>query len=130
MKPIQFKSTITGLTALFVFLLPCFGQETPPDELAGTWTKSLNGRQMTFTISADHTYQVEFAGDAGIDVYGSCEVSGNRVTFNDEGGDYSADVPGVYTFQVSEHTVTFTEVNDPVMGRRSLLEGKWTEAGQ
>ena len=130
MKPIQFKRTITGLIAFIVLLLPSFGQEGTSDELVGTWTKSFNGRTITISISADHSFQVEFAGDAAVDVFGSCEISGNRVTFNDKGGDYSADVPGVYSFQVSENAVTFTEVNDPLMGRRTLMEGQWEEAGK
>ena len=51
------------------------------------------------------------------------DISGNQVTFNDEGGDYSADVPGVYEFKVEDASMTLKEIDDPVDGRRMLMEG-------
>jgi len=82
---------------------------------------------MTLTILADNKYQVEFAGDEETDVWGSYELTGHQITLNDEGGDYSADVPGVYEFDVSDTSITFTEVNDPITGRSMLMEGTWTK---
>ena len=88
----------------------------------------MNERSVTFTISSDHKYQVEFAGDAEIDVVGSYEISGTQITFNDEGGEYSSDVAGVYEFKVSDTAISFTEVNDPVYGRSMLVAGSWSKA--
>ncbi|MGW8314410.1 MAG: hypothetical protein ACWGNV_02330 [Bacteroidales bacterium] len=72
---------------------------------------------------------MEFLGNEEIDVYGSYKVEGTQVTFNDEGGQYAAkDVPGVYEFQVKDNSLTFTEADDPLAGRKVLLEGKWSKA--
>lgn len=130
MNPANFTRTLM-LTSAFLFsILTCAGQDDSSDALTGTWTKMLNQRALTIEIMSDHTYQVEFAGDAEIDVFGSCEISGTQVTFNDEGGEYGADVPGTYEFKVNGTTVTFTEVDDPVYGRRSLLEGNWSKSAE
>ena len=129
MKPAILKRISLGCSALLFSILFCYGQGSPSDQLVGTWVKTMNGRTATFTISSDQTYQVEFTGNEEIDVYGSYVVEGTRVTFNDEGGQYAAkDVPGVYDFQVNDNSLTFTEADDPLAGRKVLLEGKWSEA--
>ena len=71
---------------------------------------------------------MEFAGDEEIDVYGSYEISGNQITFTDEGGDYSSDSSGTYEFKVADASISFTNVDDPVNGRSMLLEGTWSKA--
>ena len=73
--------------------------------------KSFNERTITFTIESDHTYTVEFVGDAEVDVKGSYVISGTQITFNDDSGDYSSVEPGVYEFEVSETSVKFTMVS-------------------
>lgn len=130
MNPSILKRTFLVIPAFLLSILTCAAQDDPSDALTGTWTKKLNQRAITIKINSDHTYQVEFAGDAEIDVFGSCEISGTQVTFNDEGGEYGADVPGTYEFKVNGTTVTFTEVDDPVYGRRSLLEGNWSKSAE
>jgi hypothetical protein len=128
MKPAILKRTLLGYSALIFSVLICYGQDQPADPLTGIWTKSLNGRSVTFTIAADLTYQVEFIGDAEVDVYGSYEVSGSRITFTDEGGDYAAkDAPGVYAFQVEDNSLIFKEFDDPLPGRKILLLGQWSK---
>jgi len=97
------------------------------DRVVGKWAKYINGRTMTFVLSSDNKYQVEFAGDEETDVWGSYEILGDQITFNDEGGEYSADVAGVYTFEVDDTSLTFTAVNDPVTGRSMLVAGSWTK---
>ena len=99
-------------TALLFSILTCKGQNDPTDQVVGTWTKSFNERSVTFTMSADHKYQVEFAGDSEIDVWGSYVIDGMQITFNDEGGEYGSDVAGVYEFKVS--------------GRSMLVKGTWS----
>ncbi len=131
MNPTILKRTLLLCSALLAGFLSCFSLNVSSDQLAGTWTKDLNGRTVTFTISSDQTYQVEFIGDADTDVYGKYEISGSQVTFTDEGGEYAAkDAPGVYEFQFSESSVTFTEVDDPLPGRKILLAGKWSRSDQ
>lgn len=130
MKSAILNRTLWLTISLFLSILACHGQNEAPDPLVGKWTRSLDDRSVTFIISSDHTYQVEFAGDDGIDVYGSFVVSGTRITFNDEGGEYSADEAGVYGFKVSGTSLTFTIVQDPVYGRSMLLEGSWSNAGE
>ena len=71
---------------------------------------------------------MEFAGDDEIDVYDSYVISGKQITFTDEGGAYSSDSSGVYEFKVSDTSISFTNVDDPVDGRRMLLEGTWSKA--
>jgi hypothetical protein len=127
------KSTISiralfAVSALFISILTIHGRDETPDLLVGKWTKSFDGRTVTFTIKSDQKYEVEFAGDDGIDVLGSFIISGTKITFNDEAGDYSADVPGVYEFQVSDTSLEFTIVDDPVYGRSLLLAGTWLKA--
>jgi hypothetical protein len=128
MKSAILKRIFLGCSAIVFSVLVGYGQEGSPDALTGTWTKTVNGRVMTFTISSDLTYQVEFAGNAEIDVYGDCVISGTQVTFNDKGGAYRGDVPGTYAFQVKDKSVTFTVVDDPLPGRRMLVEGQWSGA--
>ncbi len=119
------------LTTAFLFsILVCNGQDGSSDQVVGTWTKTINERTVTFTISADHKYQVEFAGDSEIDVWGSYEIDGMQITFNDEGGEYGADVAGVYEFKATETSLTFSVVDDPVYGRSILMDDNWSKAGE
>jgi hypothetical protein len=119
------------LTTAFLFsILVCNGQDGSSDQVVGTWTKTFNERSVSFTISSDHKFQVEFAGDSEIDVWGSYEIDGMQITFNDEGGEYGSDVPGVYEFKVSETSLTFSVVDDPVYGRSILMDGSWSKAGE
>ena len=94
----------------------------------GTWKKVIDVNTITLTFLADNKTEVEFTGDGVVDVFGSYEISGKQITLNDEGGDYAADVPGVYEFEVNETSLTFTTVDDPVQGRNMLLEGTWSKA--
>lgn len=128
MKSTNFLRTLLPITALLFSILTCAGNIQSSDPPVGTWTKSLNERTVTFAINADQTYTVEFTGDAGIDVTGNYEISGSQITFNDKGGDYSADAPGVYKFQVKDDSLVLTIKDDPVYGRSMLVEGNWTKA--
>ena len=127
------KSTICTRTILLISVLlfsivTCQGQDKPSDGVVGKWTKLINERTITFTISSDNKYQVEFTGNADADVLGSYEISGNQITFKDKAGEYSADEPGIYEFKANDTSLIFTEVDDPVPGRRMLVEGSWTLA--
>ncbi|TFH25584.1 MAG: hypothetical protein E4H10_09210 [Bacteroidia bacterium] len=128
MKSVIFTRTILLTPALFFSIVTCYGQDDPSDQLVGKWTKALNERSITFTFSSDNKYQVEFAGDAEIDVYGSYMITGTQITFNDEGGEYSSDEPGAYEFKVSDTSLTFTQVDDTVYGRSMLVVGTWSRA--
>lgn len=129
MKRVLILRALLAVTALLISITLCFGQEDPSDLMAGTWTKPMGERAIKFTLKADHTYQVDFAGDDGIDVYGRFEISGSQITFNDEGGDYSADVPGSYNFEVDDITLKLSVADDPVNGRSMLMTGNWKRAG-
>lgn len=120
--------TLLAITALLLSTMVIDGKDVASDPLVGTWTKSSNERTITFKIMSDHTYTVEFVGDAEIDVKGSYVISGTQITFNDDAGDYSTDEPGVYEFEANETSVKFTKVNDPAYGRSMLVEGDWSKA--
>ena len=128
MKSTFFTRTFLLASVLLFSVLSCFGQDDSSDQVVGTWTKSMNERTITFTLLSDGKYQVEFAGDDAIDVLGSYVISGTQITFNDEGGEYGANEAAVYEFKVSDTAISFTEVNDPVGGRRMLVEGSWSKA--
>lgn len=128
MKSTIYTRTLLVATALFFSVLICMGQNAPSDQVVGKWTKELNGRTLTFTLTSDKKVQVEFAGDEEIDVYGSYEISGKQITFTDEAGDYSSDSSGTYEFKVSDTSISFTNVDDTVDGRSMLLEGTWSKA--
>ena len=128
MKSTIYTRTLLVATALFFSVLTCIGQDNPSEQVVGTWEKELNGRTFTFSLTADKKYQVEFAGDEAIDVYGSYVISGKQITFTDEGGDYSSGESGAYEFKVSDTSITFTNVDDPVDGRSMLVEGTWTKS--
>ena len=127
MRRTFYSRTLFVATALLFSSLTCIGQDDTSEQVVGTWTKELNGRTFTFTLTADKKYQVEFAGDEAIDVYGSYVISGKQITFTDEGGDYNSGESGAYEFKVSDTSITFTNVDDPVDGRSMLLEGTWTK---
>jgi hypothetical protein len=120
--------TLLVITASLFTILTCNGQDDPSDLVVGKWTKPSAERSVTFTITSDQKFQVEFAGDDKIDVWGSYVITGTQITFNDEGGEYSSDAKGVYEFKVSDTSITFTEVNDPVYGRSIMVEGSWSKA--
>ena len=120
--------TLLVITALLSSILTCHGKDDPSDLLVGKWTKLFNERTVTFTMTSDNKFQVEFVGDDGLDVWGSYAISGTQITFNDEGGEYSSGEAGVYEFKVSDSSLTLTEVDDPVYGRRTLVEGNWSKA--
>lgn len=130
MKSAIFSRTLL-LAGIFLFsILSCHGQDDPFDQVVGTWTKTFNERAVTFTISSDLKYQVEFAGDSEIDVWGSYVIEGMQITFNDEGGEYGSDVAGKYEFKATENSLAFSVVDDPVYGRSILMDGNWTRAGE
>ena len=128
MKSNIFTRTLLVMAALLFSVLTCYGQNDPSEQVVGKWTKEFNERTFTFNLTSDNMYQVEFAGDDEIDVYGSYAVSGKQITFTDEGGAYSSDSSGVYEFKVSDTSISFTNVDDPVNGRSMLVEGTWSKA--
>jgi len=128
MKSTIYTRSLLLIAALFFTVLTCMGQNAPSDQVVGEWTKELNGRTLTFTLTADKKYQVEFAGDEEVDVFGSYVISGKQITFTDEGGDYSSDSSGTYEFEVSDTSLTYTNVDDPVSGRSMLVEGAWSKS--
>ena len=128
MKSNIFTRTLLVAAVLLFSVLTCYGQNDPSDQVVGKWTKELNERTFTFNLTSDNKYQVEFAGDEEIDVYGSYEISGKQITFTDEGGDYSSNSSGVYEFKVSDTSITYTNVDDPMNGRSMLVEGTWSKA--
>ena len=129
-KSVIISRTLLLTTAFLFSILVCNGQDGPSDQVVGTWTKTFNERSVTFTISSDNKYQVEFAGDSEIDVWGSYVIDGMQITFNDEGGEYGSDVAGVYEFKATETSLTFSVVDDPVYGRSILMDGNWSKASE
>jgi len=129
MKQTFFSRVLMATAVLLFSITACYGQDDPYDLVEGTWTKSMGERIMKFTLKADHTYQVDFAGDEGADVTGKFEISGNRITFNDDEGDYSQNAPpGVYEFELSDSSLVLKWIDDPVDGRSMLIEGSWSKA--
>ena len=129
MRLFEMTKAISLAAALLFSTLFCTGQDATPDQMAGKWIKKLANINVTFTIAPDLKYEVEFAGDETAEVWGSCEISGNQVTFHDKGGEYRAEeVPGIYEFKVYTDSLRLITVNDPVDGRRRLVEGKWSRA--
>ncbi len=126
MKSTIYTRALLVATVLLFSVLTCYGQNDPSEQVVGTWTKEFDGRTFTLTLTADKKYQVEFAGDEAIDVYGSYVISGKQITFTDEGGDYNSGESGAYEFKVSDTSITFTNVDDPVNGRSMLVEGTWS----
>lgn len=130
MKTTIFSRALLVATALFISAGICFGQDDPPEQMVGTWIKVIDMQTLTLTLSSDKKSQVEFTGDDVIDVYGRYELYETQITFTDEGGDYAADVQGVYDFKLGDNTLTFTKVEDPVDGRSMLLEGTWSKSAE
>ena len=128
MKPTIMTRTLWVMAVLLISVLTCYGQDDSSDQVVGTWTKVMNERTFTFTMSSDHKYQVEFVDDAEVDVLGSYVISGSQITFTDEGGNYSSGTSGVYEFKVGETSISFTKVDDPVDGRSMLVAGSWSKA--
>ena len=128
MKSNILTRTLLVATVVFLSVLTCNGQNDASEQVVGKWTKELNERTFKFNLTSDNKYQVEFAGDDEIDVYGSYAVSGKQITFTDEGGEYSSESSGVYEFKVNDTSITFTNVDDPVNGRSMLVEGTWSKA--
>ena len=127
MKSSILSKSVLAVIAILLSTLSCLGQDDPSDKVAGTWIKTSDMGSVTFTFSADKKYEVEFTGDGTADVTGSYVISGQQITFTDTGGDYRSDSDGVYEFTVSD-SLTFTKVDDPVDGRRRLMEGTWSKA--
>jgi len=129
MKSTLFSRTLLFTAAFLFSVLTCKGQDNSSDQVVGTWTKVVNERTFTFTLTSDQKYQVEFIGDEGIDVLGSYEISGPKITFTDEGGQYSSGTSGVYEFKADATSIKFSIVDDPVDGRSMLVTGSWSNAG-
>lgn len=128
MKSAYSFRTLLVISAFLLSTVIVDGKDPSSDPLVGVWTKSSHERTITFSIESDHTYTVEFVGDAELDVKGSYVISGTQITFNDDPGDYSSVEPGLYEFEVSETSVKFTKVNDPAQGRSMLVEGSWSKS--
>jgi hypothetical protein len=130
MKSTIFTKTLMFTGALLFSTLLCMAQNDPADQLVGTWKKSSDMGSATLTLSADKKTTVEFTGDDVIDVWGSYEISGTKITLTDEGGDYSSGQSGTYTFEFIEDSLRFTIVNDPVLGRSRLVKGSWAKVDE
>lgn len=128
MKSAIFSRALLIITALLLSNVTCFGQDDPSKLLMGKWTKSMNDVSASFIISSDQKWEVEFTGDDELDVWGSYAISGNHITFTDEGGEFSSDASGEYEFKVEDNSLKFTMVDDPVYGRSTLVEGTWSRA--
>jgi len=122
----MYRKALFVLAALLVFVVSSNAQDDPAEKVVGKWTKSIQGRTITFLMTADFKYEVDFTDDTGADVLGTYKLAESKIIFADEGGDYGADTSGEYEFELGEKSITFTEVNDPVNGRRMLVEGEWT----
>jgi len=115
-----------GLIAAVILLsVTAMGQDPPSDPVAGTWTKSVQGRTINFAMSPDNTFKVKFTGGEDPDVWGSWKTSGTVLTVTDEGGEYGSNTSAQYTFEVHEDSLTLTVKLDPVDGRRELMRGTW-----
>ena len=126
MKSSILSKSVLAVIAILFSTLTCLAQNDPSDKVAGTWIKTTDMGSVTLTISADKKYEVEFTGDDIADVTGSYVISGQQITFTDEGGDYSSDSSGFYEFKVDDASITFTKVDDPVDGRSKLIQGTWS----
>jgi hypothetical protein len=125
MKAKNIPKTLLLGTALVFFAATARGQDQAADPVAGTWTKSVEGRTIHFTMSPDNTFQVKFTGGEDPDVWGSWKVSGTLLTVTDEGGEYGSNSSAQYEFEVGEDSLTLTVKFDPVDGRRELMRGTW-----
>lgn len=113
------------VTALVFFTATTQGQDQAADQVAGAWTKSVQGRTIHFTMSPDNTFQVKFTGGEDPDVWGSWKTSGTLLTVTDEGGEYGSNTSAEYEWKVSEDSLRLTVKFDPVDGRRELMRGAW-----
>ncbi len=99
---------------------------TESTTIVGSWTRIQEGVTMTIIFKSDSKCEVDFDDDPEIDVWGSYSISGNQITFNDEGG-AASDIPGVYNYNISGNKMTFTLVDDESEGRKSVILGTWTK---
>jgi hypothetical protein len=125
MKAMNIAKALLLVTALVFFAATAQGQDQAADPVAGTWTKTVEGRTINFTMSPDHTFEVELTGDEEPDVWGSWNVSGTVLTVTDEGGEYGSNSSAQYEFEVIEDTLKLTVKFDAVDGRRELMRGTW-----
>jgi len=130
MKSAIFSRAFLSAIAFLFSILLCNAQDGPSDQVVGTWTKVMNERTFTITMTSDQKYQVEFICDAEVDVWGSYAISGPQITFTDEGGDYSSGTSGVYEFKADDTSIKFSIVDDPVDARSMLVEGLWSKASE
>jgi len=123
------KSIFILSIILFILLSPpsCHKNDDSHNHLAGNWTRLISGRLCTLTITEDNKWQVDFTDDSATDVWGRFIISGNQITILDVGGVYMSTTPGIYTYAVTESTLTFFMVNDPVNGRETVIQGVWTK---
>jgi hypothetical protein len=128
MKSVSVTKILVVISALFLPLVTCIAQNDPADQVVGTWIKKTDMSTITLTFKADKKVEVEFTGDDVVDVYASYDISGKKITFQDEGGEYSSGTAGFYEFELGENSVTFTIVDDPVEGRSMMLAGTWSKA--
>ena len=130
MKSTIFSKAFLVLAALLFSIAGCYGQDKPSEPVVGKWIKSMNGGSASFVITAENKFEVEITGDETADVWGSWVIAENKITFTDEGGEYSSGESGVYEFKGDDTSLTFTIVDDPVEGRSMVLKGTWTRAGE
>ena len=122
------RRALLPIAALLFTITTCFAQDDAAKQLVGKWTRSSQGSTFSIVMTSDHSYEVDFTGDSGAEVTGSFKVADNKITFTDEGGAYSSGTSGVYEFELGKNSITFTEFDDSVDGRRMLVEGEWTRA--
>jgi len=94
--------------------------------IIGDWTRTKDdGFLMTFTFTEDNKYEADFEGDSEKDVWGSYSISGNQITFNDEGGAFHV-TPGVYNYALTADQLAFTVTDDTGEGRKEAIIGTWS----
>ncbi len=98
--------------------------------IVGTWIKfGSPKRMMKLAFTEDNSFQIDYTGDAQMDVSGQYSISDGQITLMDQKGSQVCPDPGLYRYKVRKNQLTLSVMQDGCEGRARPAVGEWTQEG-
>jgi hypothetical protein len=118
------------LASILVSIASCNDKKENSDNgtIFGQWELKTPDATVELFVFQDSTFHVDVLMNQGVEVEGKIVLEENRATFiNVQGTDsLSSDpTPGIYNYQITNDSVKFEKIDDPLSRRSNFLSQTW-----